>query len=158
MLRPNEQLLLLFILRFRIVISGDNAQIVFVNCTFSGNVVNTANVGTRVLLLESKVHGSCVFDNDVKEATIETSLPKFLTDAPVNAIAEDCAGNTIALGDFLIAVNGKGYQMKDAEWFINSDGELVEYTGQEATYVYVAQWWENGEKVFMVIAEYDPEA
>ena len=144
-----------------VVISGDHAQIIFANCTFLGDVVNTANVGTRVLLLESKVHGNCVFDNDVKEATLETSLPKFLTDAPVNVIAEDCVGTTIAMGDFLIAVNGKGIQIKDAEFFSDAtkpEQGFVEYKGQDASYLAVTQWWENGEKVFMTIAEYDPEA
>ena len=134
-------------------VNGDNAQIIFTNCTFLGDVVNTADVGTRVLFLESRVHGNCVFDNDVKEATIETSLPKFLTDAPVNVIAEDCVGNTVAMGDFIIAVNGKGYEMKDAEWYLDANGDIVEYTGQEANYLYVAQWWENGEKVIWVATE-----
>ena len=72
---------------------------------------------------------------------------------PVNVVMEDCVGSAIALGDFMLVVNGKGYEMKNAEWFFTPDGELVEYNGQEANYLYVAQWWENGEKVFMVITE-----
>ena len=136
-----------------VVISGDNAQIIFVNCTFLGDITNTADVATRVLIMESKVHGSCIFVNQVKEATLETPLPKFLIDVPVNVVMEDCVGSAIALGDFMLVVNGKGYEMKNAEWFFTPEGELVEYNGQEANYLYVAQWWENGEKVFMVITE-----
>ena len=139
-----------------VVISGDNAQVIFTNCTFLGNVVNTANVGTRVLVLESNVNGKFIFDNDTKEATIETNLPKFLTDAPVEAVIEDCVGSVVVIGDFFVIVNGKAYTLEECEYYLDfTTGEmiLVPYEGQEAAYFVVAQWWENGEKVVMSICE-----
>lgn len=142
-----------------VTVSGDNAQIVFNNCEFKGNIVNTANLGTQVVLSASTIDGQCVFENDTKEATMEVSFPKFLVDAPVDVVCEECIGAVIPLGDFEITFNGEPYTMADSELFVdltNAEAGFVPYEGQEANYYCVAQWWENGEKVLMVECEYDP--
>lgn len=94
-----------------VTVSGENAQITFVNCEFQGNVINTASEGTRVILQGSTVDGQCVFQSGMKETTMEWSFPKFLVDAPVDAAAEDCIGSVIAFGDFEITWNGQPYKM-----------------------------------------------
>lgn len=142
-----------------VTVSGENAQITFVNCEFQGNVINTASEGTRVILQSSTVEGQCVFQSDMKETTMEWSFPKFLVDAPVDAAAEDCIGSVIAFGDFEITWNGQPYKMQDATLFVdlsNADAGFVPYEGQEANYFCVAQWWENGEQQVLVECEYDP--
>jgi len=141
-----------------VIISGDNAQIIFAGCVFNGDIINTAEVATRVLVLGCEVNGKCVIRNTTKEATLETSLPKFLVDAPVEAVCEDCVGSVIAFGDFEIIFNGESHAMANAEFFMaDPEAGLVAYEGQEASYFCVAQWWENGEKVLMTLNEYDAE-
>lgn len=136
-----------------VIISGDNTQAVFVNCTFKGDVINTAEQGTRVMLLEnSVVNGACIFRNNTKESTMEASFPKFITDAPIKVVCEDCFGTVAAIGDVEITFNDEAYTMDRSEYFF--DEGLVPYEGQEATAYFVSQWWENGEKIVLVACEY----
>ena len=79
-----------------VVISGDNSQIVFSNCEFGGDIVLTANEGTRVMLLGCEVNGTCVVRNEVHEASMEYSHPKFLTASPISVICEEGACSVIA--------------------------------------------------------------
>lgn len=142
-----------------VTVSGNNAQINFVNCEFKGNVVNTASEYTRVVLEGgSTVAGQCVLQNDVKEATLESAFPKFLTDAPINVVCKDCIGSVIALGDFDVVFNGKTYKLQDATLYFdvkNPDAGFVPYKDQQANNFCVAQWWENGEQQLIVECEYD---
>lgn len=144
-----------------VTISGDNAQIVFVNCMFFRDIVLTSQVGTRVMLLDGcVVAGDCVLDNGQQEATMETSLPKFLTAVPVVAESRDCYGTIAALADFEIMFNGEIYRLADSELFFDNtapENGMVPYEGQEANCFVVAQWWENGEQVILTECEYAPE-
>lgn len=140
-----------------VTVSGNNAQINFVNCEFKGNIVNTANEYTRVVLEGSTVAGQCVLKNDKKEATLESAFPKFLTDAPINVVCEDCIGSVIALGDFDVTWNGKTYKLQDATLYFdvkNPDAGFVPYKDQQANNFCVAQWWEKGQQQVIVECEY----
>ena len=142
-----------------VTVSGDNAQIVFNGCEFKGDIINTAEVGTQVILNNSSLEGKCVFRNNTKEATMEVSFPKFIVDSPVEAVSEDCIGSIIAMGDFETVFDGETYTMADSELFYdisNAEAGFVPYEGQEASYYAIAQWWENGEKIIMTECEYDP--
>ncbi len=139
-----------------VIVSGDNAVLALNNCVVNGDIILTANEGTRVILTGTTVVGSCVQRNTIKEATMEYSLPKFLTDAPVELVLEDCVGAVVTLGDFSVVVNDRVYNMKDSQYFIdatNSEVALLPYEGQEASYCIIARWWEGGEEVLMVLAE-----
>lgn len=142
-----------------VTVSGEKGQITFVNCEFKGDVTLTANEGTRVILEKSQIDGQCKFQNDTKEATMEWSFPKFLVDIPVDVVCDDCIGAVIPLGDFEIVFNGETYSMDKSELFFDlsdPDAGFVPYTGQQANYYSVVQWWENGEKKVLVECEYDP--
>ena len=144
-----------------VVISGNNARLSFYDCTFLGDVILTADTGTMVFLMGCTLMGNCIQRNSVKEATIDYSLPKFATDSPVELILEDCLGGVVALGDFPVVFDGQVYTMSQSQIFVESaDPEivLVPYEGQEASYFIVCRWWENGEEITSVIAEYDQES
>ncbi len=142
-----------------VTINGNNGRITFVNCEFQENIITTATEGTQIILEQSALDGQCMFQNDVKEATVEWSFPKFLVDSSVDVVSEDCIGSVIALGDFPVSFNGQEFTMQDSAWFYDlSDLEagLVPYEGQDANYYCVVQWWEGDEKVVFVECEYDP--
>ena len=142
-----------------VVISGDNSQIVFSNCEFGGDIVLTANEGTRVMLLGCEVNGTCVVRNEVHEASMEYSHPKFLTASPISVICEEGACSVIALGDFEVTFNGQTYTMADSQFFgtlTEEEYTLVPYEGQEASYFVVAKLIEGGEESVVVICEFDP--
>ncbi|MGM9615104.1 MAG: lipoprotein [Oscillospiraceae bacterium] len=137
-----------------VTISGDNAYIEFINCEFLGDVINTADVATAVYFTSDTVtNGVCILHNNTKEATIDTPIPKFITEVPIEVVCEDCAGNIVVLGDIEIVRNGVSYTMADAEYFYDSEAGLVPYEGQEASCLWVAQWWENGEQIDIVCCE-----
>ena len=106
------------------------------------------------MILESDVNGKLIFDNQTKEATIETDLPKFLIDASVEAVCEDCVGTVVGIGDIGLVVNGYPYYLNTCDYYFDSvTVEIVPYTGQEAAYFGVGQWWENGEKIVFSFCE-----
>lgn len=142
-----------------VVISGERGQIVFSNCLFLQDIILTSSEGTRVLLLGCEVLGECALENDVLDADMEYNNPKFLTDGPVSVRIGDGVGSAIALGDFAIRVNGEAVGMGDSQLFWDlsvPEGGYVPYEGQQASYYCVAQWYEAGEKIQMILCEFDP--
>jgi len=144
-----------------VTVSGDFGQIIFANCEFHADLINVADFYTRVMLMpDTVVHGSLVLKNNVKEGTMETPIPKFITfvDAPV--VCEDCIGSVVVLGDFEIKWNDETYALQDSTLFFDCtkpENGMVPYEGQEANCYVVAQWWENGEKTMLIECEYDSE-
>lgn len=138
-----------------VVISGENAQIIFSNCEFNGDIILTSEEGTRVLLLGCEVKGTCIMDNAVN-AGMDYNNPKFLTDAPITAVCENGMGSVVAIGDFEFTFNGETCSMAVADLFSDANAPeagLVAYEGQEAVYCIAAQLYENGEKTMVVINE-----
>ena len=139
-----------------VTISGDFGAIIFENCEFNGDIINTAEQFTRVVLPEgTTVNGNCVFKNTIKEATMDYSMPKFMSPNTLNIVCEDCIGSYILQGtEDSIVFNGETYSMDDVEFFYVADtNELVPYEGQEASVIFVGQWWENGEKILQLFCE-----
>ena len=139
-----------------VTISGDFGIIVFENCEFNGDIINTAEQFTRVILPDgTTVNGNCVFKNTIKEASMDYPMPKFLSPNTLNIVCEDCIGSAILLGtEQSIIFNGETYSMADVEFFYDANtNELVPYEGQEASTLFVGQWWENGEKVLQLFCE-----
>ena len=140
-----------------VVISGDgSAHIYFINCQFNKDIINTCDAAIRVFLLGSEVNGNCIFRNTVTETTIDAPFPKFMTDAPVNVITEDCFGIVITLGDFPVTLNGASYDLASAPTFMDPEAGFVPMEDQEANLYWVATWTENGELQIMHTAEFDP--
>ena len=142
-----------------VTVSGNNAQITSTGCEFKGNIINTADEGTRVIMNGSSIDGRCVCQNTIKETTMEWSFPKLIVDFPMEVVSEDCIGSVIAMGDFDVVFNSEVYTMADSELFYdisNPDAGFVPYEGQEADYFAIAQWWENGEQILLVECESDP--
>lgn len=92
-----------------VTVSGNNAQITFTGCEFKGNIINTADEGTRVIMNGSSIDGRCVLQNTIKETTMEWSFPKFIVDSPMEIVSEDCIGSVIAMGDFDVVFNSEVY-------------------------------------------------
>lgn len=144
-----------------VTVAGDYGQIIFANCEFGGDIINTAANYTRVMLLpDCVVNGKCILRNGNTEGhLVETALPKFISLAPVEVECDGCYGALIALGDFEVVFNGESYTMADAGiFFDNSAPELgfVPYKDQPANCFSVIQWWEMGMRILLVECEYDP--
>ena len=138
-----------------VTVSGDFGIIVFENCEFNGDVICTAEQFTRVILSGTTVNGNCVFKNTIKEATMDYPMPKFISSGALNIVCEDCIGVCVLDGtEENIVFNGETYSIADVEFFYDANtNELVPYEGQEASALFVGQWWENGEKVLQLFCE-----
>ena len=139
-----------------VTISGDFGIITFENCEFNGDIINTAEQFTRVILPDgTTVNGNCVFKNAIKEANTDYPMPKFVSPNTLSIVCEDCIGSCILDGtEGNMIFNGETYSIADAEFFYDADtNELVPYDGQEVTVLFVGQWWENGEKILQVFCE-----
>ena len=49
-----------------VIVSGENAQIIFANCEFNADLILTAETATRVLLLGCDVNGACIYQNNIR--------------------------------------------------------------------------------------------
>ena len=139
-----------------VTISGDFGTIIFENCEFNGDIINTADQFTRVVLPEgTTVKGNCVFKNTTKEASMDYPMPKFMSPNTLSVVCEDCIGSCILENpENDITFNEKTYSMADVEFFYDADtNELVPYEEQEASVIFVGQWWENGEKILQMFCE-----
>ena len=131
-----------------VTINGDFGIIVFENCEFNGDIISTAEQFTRVILPDgTTVNGNCVFKNATKEASMDYPMPKFISNKTLNIVCEDCIGSFVLDGtEENIVFNGETYSMADVEFFYDANANaLVPYEGQEASTIFVGQWWENGE-------------
>ena len=139
-----------------VTISGDFGTIIFENCEFNGDIINTADQFTRVVLPEgTTVKGNCVFKNTTKEASMDYPMPKFMSPNTLSVVCEDCIGSCILENpENDIIFNEEIYSMADVEFFYDADtNEIVPYEGQDASVLFVGQWWENGEKVLQMFCE-----
>ena len=139
-----------------VVITGEGGSATFVNCVFNGNIINKGGEGARVILLEDCKFAEdtvCVVDSALKEATLETDLPKFLLFGEAPAISCKNAGAVLTLAENEIEFNGEKHLIENAELFnIDATGEIVPFTGQEANFHNVAKWTENGEEINLHLA------
>ena len=139
-----------------VTISGDFGIIVFENCEFNGDIINAAEQFTRVVLSDgTTVNGNCVFKNTIKEATMDYPMPKFISPNTLNIVCEDCIGSCVLDGtEEDIIFNGETFSIADVEFSYDANtNELVPYERQEASALFVGQWWENGEKVLQLFCE-----
>ena len=95
----------------------------------------------------------CVIESSLKEATLETDLPKFLIFGEAPSVSCKNAGAVLTFSENVIEFNGEKYSIENAELFnIDSTEEIVPYTGQEANMHNVAKWTENGEEIKFLLA------
>ena len=139
-----------------VVITGEGGSVSFVNCVFNGNIINKGGEGARVMLMgDCKfAEGSeCVIDSSLKEATLDTDLPKFLIFCEAPSISCTNSGAVLTLAENVIEFNGEKHLIENAELF-NDDatGEIVPFSGQEANLHNVAKWTENGEEIHFHLA------
>lgn len=142
-----------------VVIGGGNGMIMFANCEFNGDVVQTSETSCRAMILpDCTVNGRFVLRNSIQETTLEAPFPKIMSYVPAEVIAEDCFGLFLSLGGFDVVFNGETYTMADSDVYFdnsNPDQGMVPYEGQEANLFWIAQWWENGEQNILMECEYD---
>lgn len=139
-----------------VVITGEGGSVTFVNCVFNGDIINKGGEGARVIVTEEcqfAEDAECVIESSLKEATMETDLPKFLIFGEAPAVSCTNSGAVLTLAENEIEFNGEKYAVEDAELFnIDGTGEIVPFSGQEVNFHNVAKWTENGEKIQLHIA------
>jgi len=139
-----------------VTVSGDFGTIIFDDCEFNGDIINTADQFTRVIISDNTtVKGNCVFKNTIKEATMDSPIPKFICGKSLNLVCEDCIGSCVLLNiEDSITFNGETYSITDAEQIYDAEtNSFSHYEGQGATSLFVGQWWESGELKSVIFCE-----
>lgn len=118
-----------------VVITGEGGAITFINCVFNANIINKGGEGARVIMVDGCKFAedtTCIIDSSVKEATLETDLPKFLIFCDAPAISCKNSGAVLTLSNNEIDFNGEKYSVENAELFnIDSTDEIVPYTDRK---------------------------
>ena len=139
-----------------VLITGERGSVTFINCAFNGNIVNKGGEGARVIIAENckfAENSECVIESALKEATLETDLPKFLIFCKAPAVSCKNSGAVLTLSENEIEFNGKKYPIENAELYNNdATGEILPFSGQEVNFHNVAKWTENGEEVNLHLA------
>ena len=139
-----------------VVITGESGSVTFVNCVFNGNIINKGGEGARVILAEDckfAEDSECVIESSLKEATLETDLPKFLIFCEAPSVSCKNCGSVLTLSENVIVFNGEEYPIENAEFFNNdATDEIVPFSGQEVNMHNVAKWTENGEEINLHLA------
>ena len=141
-----------------VIITGEGGAVVFVNCVFNGKIIHQGGEGARVLLMEGCKFAEdsvCMIESSLKEATMETDLPKFMFFGKAPSVSCKNSGAVLTLAENVIEFNGEKYPVEKAELYNNEvTGEMVPYSGQETVMHNVAKWTENGEEVNLHLAIY----
>lgn len=139
-----------------VTVKGENGKVTFLNCVFNGNISNNGGEGAQVYIWEDCLfsdNSECFINSPLKEATIETNLPKFMVFCEMPDVSCENNGAVVSSSNVTIRLNGEEYPLSSAEYYLDeSSGEIVEYDGQDASVHNVAMWMENNSSVFMHIA------
>ncbi|MBE6613217.1 MAG: hypothetical protein E7632_12080 [Ruminococcaceae bacterium] len=138
-----------------VIIEGQPGNVLFVDsCWFGEDVTFKCDEGCRVFFSAGSAFtegAEVIFDTDLKEATLETSLPRVITGAPVKVKADAAyAVHVIELDS--VTINGEEYTMEDCTAAV-VDNTVVDLD-PEAEYnaFAVTRWWENGEEKMLIYA------
>lgn len=134
-----------------VIITGEGGSVAFANCVFNGDIIHKGGEGARVMIMDDcqfAGDSGCVIESSLKEATLETDLPKVLFFCEPPSVSCVNSGAVVAFSEYVIEFNGEKYPVENAELF-NDDatGEIVPFSGQEANMHNVAKWTENGEEI-----------
>ena len=139
-----------------VVITGEGGSVTFINCVFNANIINKGGEGARAIFTEDckfAENSKCMIESSLKEATLETDLPKFLIFCEAPSISCKNCGAVVTLSENEIEFNGEKYLVENAELYNNdATGEIVPFDGQKVNFHNVAKWTENGEEINLHLA------
>ena len=96
----------------------------------------------------------------IEIAILKYDMPKFMTWIPTVVVSEDCLGSATALNGVEVNYNREIYHIEDSTLFMDEEhpeNGMVPYEGQEnANFLYVGKWYENGELQTLVLCEHIP--
>ncbi len=142
------------IFRGDVTVSGVGQMVYFSNCVFCGSVTLASPEATIVYIDSACAFqdgAGCFIVNDVTEATIDYSMPKFVLEIP--AVIE-CAntGNVIAKDGVSFMLNGRTYDPDEYCIIQNPDGSVIDYDESIPCSMHAAaHWWENGEEMLVTV-------
>lgn len=139
-----------------VYVVGTGCDVWFVNCEFKANIINQATEFTYVWVDETCDIGEntkLIIDSGISEGTDEYFAPKFVI---FKSIPVECEGigGVIMIGTEDIVMNEEVYALQDAQYTVDEEGNLVAFENNFESFSHeVRQWYSNGEKIVLTIAE-----
>lgn len=135
-------------------VEGSTVQ--FSGCTFGQKIYFNGTSGSAAIFNADNTiaeNVSITMFNEIKEATIDTTLPRVILMMPIPCVAE-YQGTVIASGISELNIDGVTYKMETCEHSFDAEGNLIPFDPNASYGIFaVATWWENGEKVILSFAE-----
>lgn len=134
----------------------EGGTVLFSGCTFGEKIYFNGTGGSQAIFDADNTiadHVSITMFNEIKEATIDTTLPRVILLMPIPCVAE-YQGTVVASGISELNIDGVTYTMETCENTFDADGNIVPFDPNASYGVFaVGTWWENGEKVIFSFAE-----
>jgi hypothetical protein len=90
--------------------------------------------------------------NEIKEATIDTPLPRVILLMPIPCFTP-YQGTILASGISEMTIDGVKYTLETSEHGLDANDNVVPYDPNAGYTIFgVGTWWENGEKVILSFA------
>jgi len=141
-----------------VTIKGYNGKIMFIGCTFNGNIKLIGGVNAKVMIWEDcniSDNTKCFILSSITNALLSTNLPKFMIFTNVPEITLVNSGAVVAYSLKDITLNGETFKTTNSSKYIDEDvGEdtIVDYTNQVADMHNVCFYRENDTSIKLQVA------
>ncbi|MBR5870860.1 MAG: hypothetical protein IKZ09_07475 [Clostridia bacterium] len=133
----------------------EGSTVMFSGCTFNQKIYFNGTGGSKAIFDADNTiaeNVSITMFNEVKEATIDTPLPRVILLMPIPCFTE-YQGTILASGISELSIDGVTYTLETCEYGLDAGDTVVPYDPNAGYTIFgVGTWWENGEKVIFSFA------
>ena len=133
----------------------EGSTVMFSGCTFNQKIYFNGTGGSKAIFDADNTVAdgvSITMFNEIKEATIDTPLPRVILLMPIPCFTP-YQGTILASGISEMNIDGVTYTMETCEHGLADGDTVVPYDPNAGYTIFgVGTWWENGEKVILSFA------
>ncbi len=133
----------------------EGSTVLFSGCTFNQKIYFNGTGGSKAIFDADNTiaeNVSITMFNEIKEATIDTPLPRVILLMPIPCFTP-YQGTILASGIPEMTIDGVKYTLETSEHGLADGDTVVPYDPSAGYNIFgVGTWWENGEKVILSFA------
>ena len=133
----------------------EGSTVLFSGCTFGQKIYFNGTGGSKAIFDADNTiteNVSITMFNEIKEATIDTPLPRVILLMPIPCFTP-YQGTILASGISEMTIDGVKYTLETSEHGLDANDNVVPYDPNAGYTIFgVGTWWENGEKVILSFA------
>ena len=133
----------------------EGSTVLFSSCTFGQKIYFNGTGGSKAIFDADNTiaeNVSITMFNEIKEATIDTPLPRVILLMPIPCFTP-YQGTILASGISEMTIDGVKYTLETCKYGLEADDTVVPFDPNAGYNIFgVGTWWENGEKVILDFA------